>query len=828
MNLRDEILNQVDEKTGKMFCDITTEEWFSNNQFSIDVFNEKYKMYEDETPPKSIFRFCDYISDAEENEELKRYWCKRWFNEISSDYWYPGGSIISGSGTDRNISLCNCTTIKFSGDDPDSLEEIFDVEYKVSKMAALRQGIGINFTPLRPLGFKVNNSSRYSLGVTHWMKRMDRIGMDIGQAGRTPALLFALSSEHLDITDFLDLKAGSINSLRNANISVHATNKFMEVGVSGENMTLGYKSPYEYIEKVINPKELIKRASKNMLIWAEPGFQFIDTMKISSNSTYVGYEIIGGNVCAEKNLSNQGVCLLGSLNPEKFSTDLGTLDEELYGISHSINRFLDNVNTIEIRDKRYATKLQGETIQALRECGIGYTNMVGYLFKCGLDYNSDDGVKRMVKFTELMNKNLYISSQNLGKERGSFGAFDREKYLEAPFIKNMVERYGFEFNHMRNCNLTCIAPTGSISTQFRDCVMSYGVEPSFGLYYWKRAKINNKKWSYYFVVPKAVQDYMRVIGHDLEMESDSVEDDFEGTIGLSIKNKIDKYCDIEVSSKVSLDVKLSLLSKLYKHIDSAISVTNIVDEKTTVDDVEKFIYDAWKSGIKSFTLYREGKRLGIIENITFFERAKQLTRDGIKLTHHDLNEDQFEKLNIVKNLEEPCHIQIKERPETLDARVHRTIVKGDPFYVIISSLDYHPYELFILRENGDTKIPQSKFHSGLVRKIKSGQYQFEDKDLTINNISEHNNSDSNEVLVARFISLMLRSRTPIKDIIEQISKSAEYIGDYASNLRRILRKYEVGDEECCGKVCPSCGKNTLMRIDGCFSCISCEYKGSCE
>ena len=137
---------------------------------------------------------------------------------------------MQGAGVNRKISLANCTTVSMGTIDEDvewdSLEAIFkNGGYTVAKTAAYRQGLGIDFTRLRPKGSSVLNSANESTGAIHWMKLIDSIGYYVGQKGRIPAMLFSLSIKHPDIEEFITVKS-DYTKIQNANISVQITNDF--------------------------------------------------------------------------------------------------------------------------------------------------------------------------------------------------------------------------------------------------------------------------------------------------------------------------------------------------------------------------------------------------------------------------------------------------------------------------------------------------------------------------------------------------------------------------------------------------------------------------
>lgn len=217
--------------------------------------------------------------------------------------------------------------------------------------------------------------------------------------------------------------------------------------------------------------------------------------------------------CSEQYLSRNSCCILSSINCGKFSSKKEIYIGQLEKIGKSINRFLDNVNECEIVHQTYATPHQELSIRKLRRTGAGATNIAAWLFKNNLIYGSKEGNEAVEDFIKWFNYWLYISVEELGKEKGDFGLFDRDKWKEAPFVKRIMEesvKLNEEFKvpilkgtHARNVTVSSIAPTGTASLMFKDFVMSYGIEPAFFMYFWKRTRMAGK-YEYYFCVPHVV------------------------------------------------------------------------------------------------------------------------------------------------------------------------------------------------------------------------------------------------------------------------------------------------------------------------------------
>ena len=367
----------------------TTSEYFNGNEFSIDAFNKKYAAFDDETYVQALKRVCDYVASVEKTEELQKFWSERWFDEIYNDWWHPAGSIMQGAGTYRKISLANCTTISLGAlrdeEEWDSLESIIkNTAYTVAKCAAYRQGLGVDFSRLRPNGTRVLNSANKSTGAVHWMKHIDGIGYSVGQKGRIPAMLFSLSINHPDVEEFITVKS-DYTKIQNANISVQLTEKFYKAVEEDKDWELSFEVPSvkkgdkvyidvhsadmdtkqdkdgryykiathdkkkEVFTKVAKARKLMELIAKNMHQNAEPGIQNIDIARKYSNSDYMynpndeyDSRIIGTNAC----------CVVGET---KILTDKGWINiEEVFKRMKEGEKFLSA--SLNIKENKYEFK----------------------------------------------------------------------------------------------------------------------------------------------------------------------------------------------------------------------------------------------------------------------------------------------------------------------------------------------------------------------------------------------------------------------------------------------------------------------------------------
>jgi ribonucleoside-diphosphate reductase alpha chain len=858
---------------------VTTEEYFQGNQFAIDAFKKKYALTHEESYAQAVKRVCDFVASVESTQELRDYWSARWFDEIYNDWWHPAGSIMQGAGSNRKISLCNCTTIslgaKRDDEEWDSLEAIIkNAAYTIAKCAAYRQGLGVDFSRLRPNGCKVLNSANQSTGAVHWMEFEDKIGYFVGQKGRIPAMLFSISCDHPDVEEFIQVKS-DYTKIQNANISVQCTEKFYKAVEDDADWELRFDVPAlkkgdkiyvdvhsidmnttkeketgryyrlathdrkkEVFTKTVKARKLMELIAKNMHQNAEPGIQNIDIARKYSNSDAVYDEkdeydsrILSTNACSEQYLSRESLCVLASINCGRFSAKREIYMTQLDKIGHSINRFLDNVNECELVHQTYATPHQALAIKKLRRTGAGVTNIAAWLFKKNLAYGTKEGNEAVEDFIKWYNYWLYISTEELGLEKGDFGLFNKEKWRNAPFVKRIMElseKLNAEFKtpilkgtHARNVTVSSIAPTGTLSLMFRDFVLSYGIEPAFFIYFWKRTRMAGK-YEYYFCVPRVIREAFAEMGLPIPMDSDTIRDTWDGKHGKPIAEFIEQHrhkFKVKESVDISALDKLELMSKVMKWIDSSISVTYMLPLGSSWKDVYNFILEAHKKEVKSIAAFPDKKMYGIVSNMSFKDLAFKLKEEGVNIHAQNFSDDELKELNISRDsVQEITHTR-PERPIILDADIHVVTVKGEKFVLVVGIMNNKPYEMFGGHINGfGFKFQQKK---GKMRKVKSDQYALEIGDeIEIEDFSKQ--FTPTEQILFRFVSLTLGSGLPVQEAVDQLQKGAMDITSLGAAAARVLKKYIKNGTVADGKKCPSC-KTQIVFIDGCCSCPQCGW-----
>jgi ribonucleoside-diphosphate reductase alpha chain len=545
-------------------------------------------------------------------------------------------------------------------------------------------------------------------------------------------------------------------------------------------------------------------------------------IEVKDNHNFVANGILVKN--SEQYLSRESLCVLSSLDCGRFSTDFEQLEKELAIIAPSINRFLDNVNECELAYSTCATPHQRLAIEYLRRTGAGVTNIAGWLFNKNVSYGSDKSAEIMEKFMERYAYHLYKSSIKLGEERGSFKLFNREKLEKAPFIKRM-KKLGLEFTALRNVTLITIPPSGTVSLMFPESVLGYGVEPAFGIYFWKRTRMKTgNEYLYYFNVPSAVRKAFKKAGLEIPMNSDTIQDDWQGSKGKPIadfieKNKSKVGIEFKSSTEIKYIDKLELMAKINKWVDSSISTTYMLPENSTVEDVYDFIMLSHEKEVKSISAFPDRKMYGIVSTIPFKELAVKLQNDRVAIHPQNFNDAELKELSLSRENVIVHNNAAPRRELSLKADIYSVTVNKEKYIIAVGIQNGYPYEIFGGKMDGLKIKIDSKHLEGKITRVSRGKYSLEIGDVLVDDFSQQFTPIEKNLF--RSLSLMLRYGIPIETIVEQYSKANDDIFSLPAAVARVLKKYIREGSKAGGKTCVKCGSTDLIYADGCVSCSIC-------
>src|SRR3989344_8028580 len=480
---------------------------------SEKVFKDRYALKNKagdpiEKDPKQMWARVARGIAKEEKPSIRQHWEDE-FNRVMQDFRYvPGGRVLAGAGTGYDVTYYNCYVIP---NPPDSRNGILENLGHMVEIMAHGGGVGVNLSSLRPRGARVSKVNGYSSGPVNWAELYSVATHDIIQQGgsRRGALMIMLWDWHPDVQEFINVKR-DLTRIRGANLSVCVSDKFMEAVKNDDDWDFIYPdindSKYDKewdgymqdwldmggkvnVHSTVRARDLWDQICEAAWNSAEPGVVFMERCNKRHNNYYFN-RINCVNPCGEEPLPPWGVCNLGSLNLTMFVDDKGNFDYDLLADHVKVAvRFQDNVidGDVYIFEGIRKTQLEGE-----RRIGIGTMGLADALIMMKIRYGSEKGLEVIEKIYKLIRDVAYEESAELAKEKGAFPKFQRNKYLNAYFIKQLPERIRKKISKygVRNSVILMQAPTGSTSLM---AGVSSGIEPVFEFSFTRRDRLGEHK-----------------------------------------------------------------------------------------------------------------------------------------------------------------------------------------------------------------------------------------------------------------------------------------------------------------------------------------------
>lgn len=778
--------------------------YFNGDVLATEVWIGKYCLqdnsgnYLEKTPDDMHRRIAKEFARIEK-EKFKEPLTEEEIYEAIRDFKYivPQGSPMYGIGNNYQvISLSNCYLLEVP---LDSYNSILDVDKQLVNISKRRGGVGIDLSNLRPKGARTNNAAHSSTGIVSWMERYSNSIREVGQNNRRGALMLTLSVHHPDILDFITVKNNPLK-VTGANISVRLTNEFIQSVEKDEEYELRFPvddhiSPS--ISTMVKARDVWNTIVESAWNKAEPGLIMWDNVLTGPADCYESYRSSGVNPCSEITLSPLDSCRLICINLFNFVDNPFTQKakfnfEKFYEYAQLTQRLMDDLVDLEAEkidailhkiDKdpepagiKYNERKMWETIKKNnnegRRTGTGITGLGDTLAALGIQYGSKESIKKVDKIYKTLKLGCYRASVNMAKEFGPFTGWNTNiekgnQFLlrikdEDPVLYADMQKYG-----RRNIALLTTAPAGSVSILTQT---TSGIEPIFKLEpYIRRRKLtdSNKsdrcdfvdktgdKWQNYEIWHPKVKMWMSITG-----ETDLKKSPWFN----SCANNIDWINRVRMQSAAQ------------QHVCHSISSTINLPNTATKEDVANLYIEAFKSGCKGLTVYREG------------------SRDGVLIKKED---------------------KTTERPREVPCDVYHLTTKGVKYTVLVGILNNQPYEVFACR-NGSLD-PNVK--TGIIIRKKKGFYKVEfdngDELAPINALMSEE-----EEIISRFTSALLRTGANMQLIVQQLERAGENkdIHCFAKSVARALKKY-IPDGKLEGEKC-KCGAE-LVREGGCKTCKTC-------
>ncbi len=765
-------------------------------------------------------------------------------------YIIPAGSPMTGIGNDFQVaSLSNCFVVGLDGD-ADSYGAIMRVDEEQVQLMKRRGGVGHDLSHLRPKGTPVNNSALTSTGLVPFMERYSNSTREVAQDGRRGALMLSVSIKHPDSEAFIDAKMTE-GKVTGANVSVKLDDEFMRAAIEDKPYMQQFPidSPNPVVKKEVSARKLWEKIVHNAWKSAEPGVLFWDTIireSIPDCYADLGFRTVSTNPCGEIPLCPYDSCRLLSINlysyvdnpftaearfnMEKFQRHVALaqrlmddiVDLEMEKIDRIMEKIAQDPQSDEVKGAEYHLweKIKRKSGMG-RRTGVGITAEGDMLAALGLRYGTQEATDFSVSVHRQLALSAYGSSVNMAKERGAFEIYDAKREENNPFVLRLKEADPALYEDMRQYgrrNIACltIAPTGTTSIMTQT---TSGIEPVFMPVYKRRRKVNPNDTNVHV-------DYVDEVGDSFEeyivyhrkfltwMEAQGID-----TTQRYTQEEIDALVARSPYYKATANdvdwlMKVKMQGAIQKWVDHSISVT--VNLPNSVDEalVNQLYQEAWRSGCKGCTIYRDGSRSGVMVSVS--------KKDGKKASAQPTEEMP------------PCkHPEVTEvRPKVLDCDVVRFQNNKEKWLAFVGLLDGYPYEIFTGLQDDDEGImlPKSVVKGKIIKQVnedgtKRYDFQFENKrgyKTTVEGLNEKFNPEYWNY--AKLISGVLRYRMPIDHVIKlvgQLQLDDESINTWKNGVERALKKYVSNGTKAKGQKCPNCGGETLVYQEGCLICTNC-------
>ncbi len=820
--------------------------YFDGDELAARVWVSKYALKDsfgniyEESPTDMHHRLASEIGRIERNYPNPLNEDELFYLLDHFKYIVPQGSPMTGIGNSYQVaSLSNCFVIGLDGK-PDSYGGVIKIDEEQVQLMKRRGGVGHDLSHIRPKGTPVKNSALTSTGIVPFMERYSNSTREVAQDGRRGALMLTVSIKHPDSEAFIDAKMVE-GKVTGANVSVRIDDEFMQAAVDGKPYVQHFAATSETSEvnKEIDASRLWRKIVHNAWKSAEPGVLFWDTIvRESVPDCYadLGFQTISTNPCGEIPLCPYDSCRLLAINlysyvenpftPQaKFNYDLfrehvgkaqrimdDIIDLEMEKINKILAKIDSDPETDEVKQTEINlwTKIRNKTLKG-RRTGVGTTGEGDMIAAMGLRY----GTPEATAFSENVHKQLalaaYASSVNLEKERGAFEIYDAEREKNNPYINRLREADPNLYEEMVKCgrrNIACltIAPTGTTSLMTQT---TSGIEPVFLPVYKRRRKVNpndtevrvdyvdesGDAFEEYIVYHPKFVTWMKI--NNIDVRTDYTQEELDALVAKSPYFKA-------TSNDVDWLEKVRMQGRVQKWVDHSISVTINLPNDVTEELVGKLYVEAWRSGCKGCTVYRDGSRAGVLVSV--------------------------EKKKAEPKIASPQHVG--KRPIEVEADVVRFQNNKEKWIAFVGLIDGRPYEIFTGLADDEDGIfcPKSVTHGKIIKAVddkgnKRYDFQFINKrgyKTTIEGLSDKFNPEYWNY--AKLISGVLRYGMPIDQVLKLVGGlelDSQSINTWKMGVERALKKYLPNGTKASGQRCPNCGNESLVYQEGCLICTSC-------
>ncbi len=756
------------------------------------------------------------------------------------------GSAMSGIGDGHSMTSLSSCYVVGSGIPEDTCGAVFRMDEELVQLMRRGGGVGHDLSHIRPVDSSSGENADGTFGLILAMEHYSSSAKEVMRNLRRGALSLSFSVKHPSVEALMEAKAQG-GGASGVNFAVKVDDSFMRAvtanGLYTQQFPVDSKAPK--VKKEVVAKDLWNKIVRGAWRSAEPGILFWDTVtreSVSDCYATSGFGTVSTSPVGDVPLSPYDGCRMLALNlysyvRNPFRRD-AQFDYELFK-SHvfKAQRIADDIVDLELErvdnilsgimsapgdeeTKRTELELWRKIRQKAamgRRTGVGATAEGDMLAAMGLTY----GTPEAIYFSEQVHKTLaveaYRSSVMMAQERGAFEIYNAELESGNPFINRLKDTDASLYSDMamfgrRNIACLTIAPmdTTSLMTQ-----TSSGVDPLFAPACKRRRKVESgdrdarvdyvdeegNSFEEFTVIHPKFLTWMSVNGYSTEKCYTQAE--VESLVAESPYNKA-------TAQEVDCLDKVRMQGRIQRWVDQAVSVTANVPETADEAFIGTLYEEAWRSGCKGVTVYREGSRSG-----SCLSRKRDVEKPSGA-------ENAFLKAG-------------EARPRELEADVVRFQNNKEKWIAFVGLIGGRPYEIFTgLADDEDGLLIPKTVNSGkIIRNIDENtgmsRYDFQYSNrrgykTTIEGLSYKFNPEYWNY--AKLISGVLRYGMPIDQVIKLVGGlqlNSETINNWKNGVERALKKYIPNGTEAKELVCEKCGQKSVRYQEGCLVCANCGY-----
>ena len=589
--------------------------------------------------------YLDTVEEGTTFEESLAYLMVQQMAAFNSPVWFNVGV--------RDPPQCSACFIQSVRDDMDSILALATSEGRLFKGGS---GTGSNLSPLRGSRERLAGGGIAS-GPVSFMRAFDALAGVIKSGGTTrrAAKMVILNMDHPDIVEFIDSKvkeedkalaliregysanfdgtdpdsAYASIAYQNANHSVRIPDSFMDA-VARDGPWTTFQRTDHAVAGTFRARDLWRKLAVAAWRCGDPGVQFDDVTNSWHTCPNSG-RINASNPCSEYLFLDDSACNLASLNLLRFLAEDGSFDAATF--VQAVRTMILAMEVV-VDASSYPTAPIAQNSHDFRPLGLGYANLGALLMHFGLAYDSDAGRTLAASLTAVLSAEGYRTSSEIARRIGTFPGFEKNrapmlgvmgKHARAAELLTSHDSRIAPLAHLaaeswhattrsgelwgyRNAQISVIAPTGTIGL-LMGCD-TLGLEPELSLVKTK----NLVGGGVLRLINRTVPEALVALGYGEEERRAIVEHvertgTIEGAPGLDPGDLAVFDCALAPptgSRTIEPMGHLKMLGAVQPFLSGGASKTINLPTSATVEDIERIYLEAWRLGIKSVALYRDG------------------------------------------------------------------------------------------------------------------------------------------------------------------------------------------------------------------------------